>query len=73
MRGRLGEAVDELVAPGVAEFLSNQALQVCIVGSQPRFAVAQARVVREQLVPPGHEIDAMLAQNHQIPRPQGSA
>ena len=67
----IGEAVDEFVGARVAKFLTNQALQICVVGTQLYQPCLQFGVSNQQLVARPFKLSPMAPQREQVARAQG--
>ena len=68
----IGEAVDEFVGTRVAEFLTNQTLQIGVVGTKLHEPCLQFGVFNQQSVARAFKLNPMAPQREQVARAQGT-
>lgn len=69
-RPEIGEAIDEFVGARVAEFLTNQALQICVVGTKLDELCLQFGVFKKQSVSGAFKLGPMAPQREEVARAQ---
>lgn len=68
----IGEAIDEFVGARVAKFLTNQTLQIGVVGTKLDQACLQFGVFNQQMVARAFKLSPMAPQGEEIARAQGA-
>lgn len=64
----MGEAIDQFVGAGVAEFAANQALQIGVVGLQTLRALGEFAVFGDEAVAHGLQACPMFTQQGEVAR-----
>lgn len=69
-RPEIGEAIDEFVGARVAKFLTNQTLQIGVVGTKLDQPCLQFGVFNQQLIARAFKLSPMAPQGEEIARAQ---
>ena len=71
-RPEIGEAIDEFVGARVAKFLTNQTLQIGVVGTKLDQPCLEFGIFNQQLVARAFKLNPMASQREQVARAQST-